>query len=103
MPHGHGGLAAARRATLPHPATEKKHTERFAVQLCDVLERGRARHAYENLLLVAPAEFMGALHRTLGTELQSLVIGEVVRDAVVRRPHEILSSLAEFVGAELTA
>lgn len=55
-------------------------TERFAKRLGDYLDRARTEHRYDELVLVAPPKFLGMMRKSLGREVEKLVIDEVPKD-----------------------
>lgn len=93
LPRVHESMGRSRHAIEPHTTPRQKSTDRFARTLRDALERGRAAHDYEHLVLVAGPRFMGALHGALDEALQQCVVAEVRRNLTGMRPAQILSHL----------
>jgi protein required for attachment to host cells len=61
------------------PAVE--HTvELFAKRVGDYLDKARVAHRFDELVLVAPPKFLGALRKELGKEVGKLVADELPKD-----------------------
>ncbi len=85
----------ARHAIEPHSSLREKSTDRFARELCEMLECGRRDSRFDRLLVVAPLKFPGALRSALGKSLSDLVAAEI--------KHEIATSSAEAIYRRLPA
>ena len=63
-----------------HP---KKHeADRFAKELAAYLDKARANHQFEQLVLIAAPEFLGLLRRHLSPEAQKLLTRAVSKNLV---------------------
>ncbi|MFQ5733275.1 MAG: host attachment protein [Planctomycetaceae bacterium] len=62
---------------------------RFAGEIVDVLEKGRANGEFGRLLLVAPPLFLGVLRKKLPAPLSNMVILELDKDYSQAKPEEI--------------
>ena len=86
---GGQGRHAKEPPTDPH-----RHAKALlAHEIADLLDRERKRHAYESLVLVAPAQALGDLHRHLDTATRKLVKVEIVKDLT----HLSLTELQEHL------
>src|SRR5688500_7012903 len=54
--------------------------EQFAKRVGDYLDKARTQHRYDELVLIAPPKFLGALRKELGKEVEKLVADEVPKD-----------------------
>ena len=72
--------SSARHAIEPRTTMLEKSIDRFARSLSDELENGRALRRYDQLILVAPPRFRGALHRHFDKPLRSCISAEISRD-----------------------
>lgn len=54
-------------------APKKQSAQRFARDLCQLLEHGRVEHEFEHLAIIAEPEFLGEIKRHLGSQLSKLV------------------------------
>ncbi|GAP66936.1 protein required for attachment to host cells [Mizugakiibacter sediminis] len=88
-------VGGARHAIEPHTTPETKYAERFARRLHDALEQGRVQHRYDQLVLVAPPRFLGALHGALGKNVRSHVVAEVRRNLTAMTPEQIRVHIGE--------
>jgi protein required for attachment to host cells len=71
-----GGPASDREA---QGAVE--HSARvFAKEVGRYLEKARVEHRFDELVLVAPPKFLGALRKELGKEVEKLVADELPKD-----------------------
>lgn len=69
----------------PQPENEpqaRKQVEfgRFAKELCQRLDRGVDSHAFEQLVIAAPPNFLGTLRNQLSTRVQSRVVMDLNSD-----------------------
>jgi protein required for attachment to host cells len=56
------------------------YEELFAKRVGDYLDKARTEHRYDQLVIVAPPKFLGALLKDLGKELEKLVADELPKD-----------------------
>lgn len=81
-----GGIAGGHGEgdhTFEAPTDLKHHeAERFAKQIAERLEQGRVSHDYDQLILVAPPAFLGALRQALNDHLQDLISHSVDKNLV---------------------
>jgi protein required for attachment to host cells len=74
--HGHAGPASDREAQGP-----VEHAVRtFAREVGRYLDKARLDRRYDELVLVAPPKFLGALRKELGKEVEKLVADELPKD-----------------------
>lgn len=90
-------VGCARHAIEPHTTLREKQAARFARVLTAALERGRNRHRFQRLVLVAPAKFLGALHECCDKPLRDCVTGEIGRDLVALGATEIHERVAHLL------
>jgi len=60
--------------------TVDHYSELFAKRVGDYLDKARTEHRYDQLVIVAPPKFLGALRKELGKEVGKLVVDEVPKD-----------------------
>lgn len=72
-PRTHDRLGHARHIIEPHTSLKERSISGFTAELRTVLERGLASNAYQQLVLIAPPLFLGALRQTLGKQVRSRV------------------------------
>lgn len=85
---GHGGLGKPGAAPTSGPPSDRQanqgpveHAVRvFAKEVGRYLEKARTDHRYDELILVAPPQFLGALRQELGSEVEKLVAEELPKD-----------------------
>jgi protein required for attachment to host cells len=80
-------------------ATDPKHheAERFAQELCRELEDGRVNNAYERLILVASAPFMGLLNGRLPSQVRNKVSESIEKDYTRLPVKELAGHLESYV------
>ncbi|HZM36603.1 MAG TPA: host attachment protein [Burkholderiales bacterium] len=63
------------------PVSPSEHVvQRFAKRVGDYLEKARGEHRFDELVLIAPPKFLGALRSELGKETARLVAEEIPKD-----------------------
>jgi protein required for attachment to host cells len=84
---GHGGVGKPGTASTGGPASDREtqgaveHSVKvFARQIGRYLEKARNDHRYDELVLVAPPKFLGALRQELDKEVHKLVVDELPKD-----------------------
>jgi protein required for attachment to host cells len=80
LPSTHDRMGENRHAIEPHTSAREKSAEFFARELDAALERGRAGHRYDELVLVAPPQFLGALNAALDQHVRASVVEELPKD-----------------------
>lgn len=69
----------------------------FARSLADVLARGRAEGAYDQLVLMAEPRFLGALRGALDPRTSSAVIGSVAKELPRATEAEVRGRLRDLL------
>jgi len=80
-------------------ATDPKHheAERFANEISRVLEVGRARNAYDHLVLVASKPFMGLINQRLPGQVRSKLSQSIDKDYTRLPAKDLAGHLQEVV------
>ena len=80
-------------------ATDPKHheAERFAHEISRVLEVGRVRNAYDNLILVASKPFMGLINQRLPVQVRSKLSQSIDKDYTRLPAKDLAGHLEEMV------
>lgn len=73
------GANSGHGAEEPH-AAKQHEVENFAAELAQALERGRTQHAYEHLVIAAPAHFHGILTQRLSAPVREKVSANIEKD-----------------------
>jgi protein required for attachment to host cells len=73
---GRAGPGSDRQET----SAQEHATELFAKRVGLYLDKARNEHRYDELVLVAPPKFLGALRKELGKEVEKLVAEELPKD-----------------------
>jgi len=69
------------RAAMEPPTPRKRvEVEKFARQIAKTLDDALVRNAYDRLVLVAPAEFVGVLRRVLPERVEARIAATVEKD-----------------------
>lgn len=79
-PRTHESFDRSRHAIEAHTSLEEKAVEVFARELDAVLEHGRIDHSYEDLVLIAPPQFLGALNASMNEHVRDRVVAELSKD-----------------------
>jgi len=79
--------------------TDPKHheAERFAQEVAHELEHGRVNNAFEKLVLVASAPFMGLINERLGAPLKQKISESISKDYTHLPVKELASHLEPYV------
>lgn len=86
-------VGAGRHAIEPQTTLREKTAHNFARALETVLERGRAGHCYDQLVLIAPPQFLGTLNRVLDEQVRACVAAEVPNDLTMADAQAVLEHL----------
>jgi protein required for attachment to host cells len=85
--NGHGGVGKAGTAPTGGPGSDRETqgprehaAATFARRVGDYLEKARTDHRYDELVVIAPPKFLGALRKEMGKEVEKLVAGEMPKD-----------------------
>lgn len=90
----HDRSGANRHAMEPPTDVRKLQAEAFAKELAQKIEQGRSAGQFEELVLVAPPAFLGALRKELSSNSERLVSLELNKELVQATPDEIARHLA---------
>jgi protein required for attachment to host cells len=74
--HGSAGPGSDRQET----SAREHATDLFAKRVGDYLDKARIDHRYDEVVLVAPPKFLGALRRALDKEVAKRVVDELPKD-----------------------
>lgn len=95
---GRDSGANGARHGLGTPNTAKSEsTQRFAGEVCAVLEDGRRRNAFDRLYVLSAPTFLGMLRQHQSNGLRSLVAREIAKDVTTQTPEQIRAQLPEFL------
>ena len=67
--------------------------KQFAHELLTHLEQGRIEKNFRDLIIIAPPNFMGLLHKHMPHEIQKLVSQTIEKDYTQENEHELLQKL----------
>ena len=89
----HGNHGQAGQAFAAH--TNQKHHEAtvFAKQIAEILERGRIKQGFNNLILVAPPAFLGALRQNINDHVTDYISDSLDKNLVTENEAVIRSHL----------
>lgn len=79
-PSVHDRFGEHRHSIEPHTRQRDKAAEQFARELNAVLEQGCLQHRYQNLVVMAPPRFLGALKAAWDKQVQACVVAELPKD-----------------------
>jgi protein required for attachment to host cells len=72
--------------------------ELFAKRVGDYLDKARTDHRYDELVLVAPPRFLGMIRKSLGKEVEKLVVDDLDKDLSWFNARELESYFAKGSG-----
>lgn len=102
-PTTHDRFGHGRHAVEPHTPSAEKVADRFAQQLRDALETGRSEHAFDELVLIAPPRFLGALHHAMGPRLRERVALQIDKELTGADERSILSHIERALQKKVEA
>lgn len=80
------------------PTDPKEHeAERFALEIAHELEQGRVSNAYEKLVMVTSAHFMGLLNGRITQQVKQRISGSINKDYTHLPVKELSGHLANHV------
>jgi protein required for attachment to host cells len=93
---GHGGLGKPGGSPTSGPGSDREaqgaveqSARSFAREVGRYLDKARIDHRYDQLVLVAPPKFLGALRKELHKEVEKLVAEELPKDLAWFNAREI--------------
>ena len=85
--NGHGGVGKPGTAPTGGPGSDREtqgpveHSVRvFAREIGRYLDKARTEHRYDELVLIAPPKFLGALRGELGKEVEKMLADDVPKN-----------------------
>jgi protein required for attachment to host cells len=85
--NGHSGVGRPGGGRTGGPASDREtqgavehSVQVFAKEIGRYLEQARNQHRYDELVLIAPPKFLGAVRKELGKEVEKLVVDELPKD-----------------------
>ncbi len=70
---------------------------RFAAEVCEVIEDGRAKGRFQKLYIVAAPSFLGLLRKHSNGALKKTVTEEIAKNLCTKTPEEIRKSLPQYL------
>jgi protein required for attachment to host cells len=93
-----GAYGGSGHGAVGQPADPKHHeAERFALEVSRELEAGRVSNAYDQLVLVASAPFMGLVNNHLPGQVRSLLSKSIDKDYTRLPVKELTEHLEGYV------
>lgn len=80
---------------VTHP--KRQEQDNFARELAKLLCDGQHRHSYDDLILVAPPQFHGLLHRYLNGSVEGLISLDIEKDYTSANESNLVQRLQQFV------
>ena len=85
---------SARHAKEASSSLKVQEAIKFAQQISAYIDAERIKHNFNDLVLVAPPEFLGILRKTLGREAGKLVSREIDKNLVLRQESAVRGYLS---------
>lgn len=81
------------------PATDPKRHAKFelAHEVCGILDAERKKQSFEQLVIVAPPQFLGDLRTVLSDHVKHLIVVEVNKDLSMLSETDLESHLADVL------
>lgn len=87
----HGGVGGYQ--SYDREPSEDSEEQRFAAQLSEQLEKARHEGHFDNLVLIAPPEFLGVLRHQLSKDCMAAVVKSIDKDLVRQETDSIIEHL----------
>ncbi len=94
---GRGVSGAAVHSYGSGHEAKQESANRFAAEVCRHLEKGRNRHAFGKLYVMAAPQFLGLLRKHQSDGLRGLISNEIASDLTTQSPERIRASLPEYL------
>ena len=94
LPRAQESNSPARHAIEPRTTLRAKHLAEFADVLSDIVRRGRLEGRYDELVLIAPPRFLGALHKRMDPQTLACVVDEVGNDFLKLSPTDLRTRIS---------
>ena len=78
-------------------STKDELASRFAGEVCEHLEQGRRRGAFDKLYVVGAPTFLGLIRKHQSAKLRGLVGDEISKDLTTQAPERIRAQLPEYL------
>ncbi len=77
----------------PYTLPKDQEAMIFAAEMAELLDLACSRNEYDQLIIVAPPNFLGSLRLKLTKQVQVRVVDEIAKDLVSLKPHELEARL----------
>jgi protein required for attachment to host cells len=91
----HDRFGRGRHAMEQRLSAKRESGKRFAIRICEYLERAYRQHKFQRLVLIASAEFTGLLHRQMSPELRHCIQHEIHKNVSLLPAHAIPGLLSK--------
>lgn len=82
--------SVAPKSAFEEPLSPKKmETDKFAHTLANILEQGRTKNLYSNLIVIAPAHFQGLLNKCCSHFVINKIVDTLDKDYTKITEHEL--------------
>jgi protein required for attachment to host cells len=88
-------LGYGRHAIQQRYSLKRESSRRFAMRICAYLEQAHRRHIFQNLVLIASAEFLGLLRRQMSSELRLCIQREIPKNVSTLPLHRVPEFLSQ--------
>lgn len=97
LPRTFESVGSTRHAVATEVDPHREEKRKFARELADALDAELAKHSFDRLLIVAPAQMMGDLRSALTPTVRERAVADVVLDLTKVPDTEIASHLNSFI------
>lgn len=78
------------RSVFEEPTSPKEvEVERFAQELAAILNEGRTKNLYKNLILIAPSHFQGVLNKCCNSHVKNRIVDTIDKDYTKIKQHDL--------------
>lgn len=87
----------SRSAPEPHEDIDLHEARKFALQLCEYLDKACHEQLFDRLIVVAPPRFLGILRQQFSPQLNARLVGEFNRDLASLTDSQLQTHLVAFL------
>ncbi|MCW1383350.1 host attachment protein [Novosphingobium sp. KCTC 2891] len=91
--HNHSGSGGRHGPTASNPSPRQMHEDAHAGAVAEWLNQQVIGHKIEHLVVIAPPRTLGELRHHYAKQVSQVLLGEVAKDLIGRKPDEVLAAL----------
>lgn len=90
---GHSGHGTFVESSEP----KQQQADLFARELAFLLEAGRVKKSFDDLIIIAPSRFLGLLHKHINGQLKQLISIDIDKDYTKTEPAQLVAQMQNYL------